>query len=58
VIVQRKLPISAVLLGILGAAVGGVVGAFARGATGSLLASAMHISSREGESDISSFSSR
>jgi MFS family permease len=45
----RKLPISAVLFGILAAAVGGVVGAFAGGAIGSLLASAMHVPSREGE---------
>jgi hypothetical protein len=46
----RKLPVSAVFLGMLGAVVGGLIGAFGGGAIGALLASAMHVSSREGES--------
>jgi len=47
---QRKLPIGAVLLGMLAAVIGGLIGAFGGGAIGALLASAMHVSSREGES--------
>jgi hypothetical protein len=46
----RKLPVSAVFLGMLAALIGGLIGAFGGGAIGALLASAMHVSSREGES--------
>ena len=47
---QRKLPVSAIFLGILAAVIGGLIGAFGAGAIGALLANAMHVSSREGES--------
>ena len=46
----KKLPVSAILLGMLAAVIGGVVGALVGGLIGSVLASGMHVSSREGES--------
>jgi hypothetical protein len=46
----RKLPISAILLGMVAAVFGGLIGAMAGGLIGSLLASAMHVPAREGES--------
>jgi hypothetical protein len=45
----KKLPINAILWGMLAAAIGGLIGAFGGGAMGSLLASAMRVPSREGE---------
>jgi hypothetical protein len=46
----KKLPVTAVLLGMLAAVIGGGVGAVLGGLIGSLLASAMHVPAREGAS--------
>jgi hypothetical protein len=46
----KKLPLRAVLFGMVAAIVGGVAGGVLGGLIGSLLASAMHVPSREGES--------
>jgi hypothetical protein len=45
----RKLPVSAILIAMVGGLIGAAVGALLGGLLGSLLASAMHVSSREGE---------
>jgi hypothetical protein len=45
----RKLPVSTILIAMVGGVVGAAIGALLGGALGSLLASAMHVSSREGE---------
>jgi hypothetical protein len=46
----KRLPASAVLLGMCAAVIGGIGGALVGGLIGSVLASGMHVSSREGES--------
>lgn len=45
----KRLSVTAILWGMLAAAIGGLIGALGGGAIGSLLAGAMHVPSREGE---------